>query len=742
MNKNKWYAVCWWILAGIGSTYAQDIPMGAWRSHISYNNILSITGSANAVYAAAPNGVAVFNKSDESITVLNKLNGLSGAGITSVAFDGLRQQLLVAYADGSLDVITADETISITQLRDSPSISGSRKIYHITIAGQLAYLATDYGVAVIDLITRAVKETFRDLGSSGETLAIYASTMKGDSIFLASADGVLAGDTDDNLLDFNQWRRFNTAALNDDIQAITVFDDRVFAAISGSGVYEYENGSWTLRFLNGQTFYSLTAGSSSLYVAAANGMWRADADNNLTSITNDALVRPQVAWPDGTTTWFGDAYTGLVRLSGAAFTIHTPDGPSFDGGQKLYTDPATQVVYAVSGGYTSAFTAALKNYPPNTFANGQWQTLEDVLQSDLTDVVVQGGDVYLASYGYGLQVVRANGTIDTYDDQNSPLLNTAPGNNVRISALAAAPDGVWVANYGATLPFHFLKTDGTWESYSIPVTGARYITDMLVDFLGNLWLVINPDQGGGMLVFKRGTGDYVFLSEVRNSGGLPSRSVYSIAADRDGQIWIGTEQGVGYFANPADAFRSPANVIRPIVDGRFLLRDDKITSIAVDGGNRKWIGTTRGAWLVNDFGEEAILNFTSANSALLSDDVTDIAVNGKTGEVFFMTGRGVVSFRSDASNGKPLLSTIKIFPNPVSMKFQGYVGITGLATDATVKITDVSGKLVWQTVANGGTAQWDVRDYTGSRAATGMYLVWAIAADGSESIVGKIAVVN
>jgi hypothetical protein len=206
--------------------------------------------------------------------------------------------------------------------------------------------------------------------------------------------------------------------------------------------------------------------------------------------------------------------------------------------------------------------------------------------------------------------------------------------------------------------------------------------------------------------------------------------------DRDGLIWIGTELGVCYFFTPSE------DAVRPIFENRFLLRDDKVTAIAIDGGNRKWMGTERGVWLFDPTCETLIYNFTTENSPLLSNVIKDIEINPETGEVFFATARGIVSFRSDATESGSAFKTVKIFPNPVTSTFTGNVGISGLATDAVVKITDISGKLVWETRANGGTATWNVKDYNGRRAATGIYIVFAATEDGSESAVGKIAVVN
>jgi ligand-binding sensor domain-containing protein len=259
---------------------------------------------------------------------------------------------------------------------------------------------------------------------------------------------------------------------------------------------------------------------------------------------------------------------------------------------------------------------------------------------------------------------------------------------------------------------------------------------MASDWFGNIWMIVNPSQGGGLYVFNKEQNAFAYLTENVNSGALPNRNVRSIAMDRDGLVWVGTELGVCYFYSPTES------AIKPIFESRFLLRDDKVTAIAVDGGNRKWMGTERGVWLFNAIGEEMIYNFTTENSPLLSNVIRDIEIDGKTGEVFFVTDKGISSFRSDATSGEYATQKIKIFPNPVVSTFSGTVGITGLATDAQVKITDISGKLIWQAQANGGMATWNVQDYNGRRAATGIYLVFAATSDGSESEVGKIAVVD
>lgn len=719
--------------------YAQNIPIGTWRMHISYNDIHTVSITPSKIYGAAENGVVILTLSDNSISTVTKLNGLSSTDISQIAFDQPRNQLLVTYADGDIDVIRDNEIVNVNTLKISGIISGSKRINHISINGNLAYLSTDFGVVVFDLAQLAVKETWRDIGSGGTALGINQSTFYTDSIFLASADGILAGKLTDNLLDYNNWKRFDTGALNGNIQSITTFDGTVYAAINGSGIYQYEDNGWQLEpYLSGMQYQNITA-NQNLLVTAGSSLYRV-MSNDAASIVSDKIENPHVAFEDSAgKLWIGDSQNGLVSDRSGSFESFTANGPTFSRGFRLQYDNST--IYAVSGGFSSSLAPLGNEEYVNSFSNGLWSVDSDWLSKDITEIQINTKK-YVASSGYGLQVIQESGTI-LFDESNSPLENVAAGRNVRITDIAASSDGVWVANAGATQSLHLLKSDNTWESFSFPlIAAARYPVSIEVDYSGNVWMVLNPSNGGGVLVFNKTNGQSVYLTDATNGGGLPSKFVYSIAIDRDGFVWVGTDEGVAYFPNPAGVFNSTINAAKPVFENRFLLRDERVTAIEIDGGNRKWMGTENGVWLFNEFGESQIYNFNAENSPLLSNTIVDLEINDQSGEVFMMTDAGMVSFRSDATVGDITFNKIKIFPNPVTNQFNGQVGISGLVTDAIVKITDVSGKLMWQSKANGGSASWNVRDYNGRRAATGMYLVFCITQDGTESMVGKIAVVN
>jgi len=155
--------------------------------------------------------------------------------------------------------------------------------------------------------------------------------------------------------------------------------------------------------------------------------------------------------------------------------------------------------------------------------------------------------------------------------------------------------------------------------------------------------------------------------------------VYSIAEDREGNIWVGTNKGPVVYYDPSVIFDNeefngyqpeiPRNDGTQFVD--LLLSTEKINAIAVDGANRKWFATEKsGVFLVSDDGKKEIHHFTEENSPLFSNNVQTLAVNDKTGEVYFGTDKGIVSYRGEATEGGDDFENVYVFPNPVRERIE------------------------------------------------------------------------
>ncbi|HEU4718775.1 MAG TPA: two-component regulator propeller domain-containing protein, partial [Bacteroidia bacterium] len=267
------------------------------------------------------------------------------------------------------------------------------------------------------------------------------------------------------------------------------------------------------------------------------------------------------------------------------------------------------------------------------------------------------------------------------------------------------------------------------------------------------WMIL--PRGSGMLVFDdNGTIDnpsddrVTRLGFTAGNGGIVGTDVYSMAEDQDGEIWVGTDQGISVFYCAENIFTPGACDAQQILiqqDGytQILMGTQSVTCIAIDGANRKWIGTEEGGvFLMSADGQKQLAHFDVTNSPLLSNDITSLAINQKTGEIFFGTTKGLVSYRGEAIEGQDQMGDVYAFPNPVTHDYHGPIAITGLVKDADVRIADVTGNVVYQTKALGGQAIWDGNNFKGERAATGVYLVFITNEDGTQKAITKILLIN
>jgi streptogramin lyase len=292
---------------------------------------------------------------------------------------------------------------------------------------------------------------------------------------------------------------------------------------------------------------------------------------------------------------------------------------------------------------------------------------------------------------------------------------------------------------------------GSWYSFPLSSVDARP-TQLICDRQGNKWIII--PWGGGIVVYNENktltnySDDRVRLfGESDTSGNLVSLNVQCIAEDHDGQIWIGTESGVQVFYSPENVFTSGTSFqqIQIEQDGNIqnLLETEMVTSVAIDGANRKWFGTTSsGVYLISADGTEQVFHFTTDNSPLLSNNIFAIAVDNKTGEVFFGTEKGIVSYKGDAIEGTEDYDNVYVYPNPVRPGFSGVIAVRGLVANANVKITDISGNLVFETRANGGQAIWNGKNFKGEKAHSGVYMVFCSNDDGTKTFVTKLLMMH
>jgi len=436
-------------------------------------------------------------------------------------------------------------------------------------------------------------------------------------------------------------------------------------------------------------------------------------------------------------------------------------------------DAHTNTVDVFTGGYSERYSPSGRRAGFYEFANGQWTNFTPAAFPSVTafpDLLspsrgtrTPDGTLYVGANGGGLLEWKGLGQFRLFGEgtpAGSPLIGTFGNKNrVEITDLTAdAAGSIWVVNRhlrsGVSGLFILNPTTTTWRVMPW-VSGLEALERIALDDNGYAWVSVsrktdNSSVGGpaiGLFAVDPATANPNPPRLFNVSSGLPDNQIYELAKDRRGYIWAATIKGVAVFNDPSGPFNPNAKFTLPLVPNskgeRFpTLFTEAVRTLAVDGGDRKWFGTDHGLWLFSPDADEALLHFTTANSPLPSDRIVDVKVNDKTGEVWVATDAGVVTYRGAASitEGNPHCAAV--FPNPVRPDFAGSVGINGLANNGLVKITDVAGRLVYATKANGGTVTWNLTTPEGQRVRSGIYLVLSSDADGKNGCVSKVAVLS
>ncbi|RDC65264.1 type IX secretion system anionic LPS delivery protein PorZ [Adhaeribacter pallidiroseus] len=740
------------------------LEIGQWQVHVPYNRAKAIAEADGVIYCATEDGFFSFDPAFNELKTLSKSDGFHDINISTLAYEPSTQTLVIAYEDAHLDLIRNGEILPITDIARKP-ITGEKIIHQIAFRDKFAYLASTFGVVVLDLQKLEIKETYSNLGPAGQILNVYASTTLNDSIYLATSNGLMgAALTGTNLLNYQSWRIFKTdAGLPETFTSKTIatFAGSIYAGLNQDKILKFSGKKWlpTAASLTGTEAFQLNASADHLLISTSVNVLLLDAANNVQMYDDPLLAQPRAALQStGQTYWFADFSRGLIQLQNNTYTAHVPAGPFSNQAFSVYSDNTS--TFVLEGGYNQSYEQRGAKAGFYEYTNGQWTNYTAWVQTDpnqfptLTDLTRAvrnpvNNKLYLGSYGGGLVEWSGLGNFKIYNPTNSPLLSSLNTNNnfTRVPDVAVDASGnTWVINRHQfpNLPgLHVLKPDNTWQSFSFPgFADGSNLERIVIDDNNFKWLALskNGTSVKGLLVFDETTNNFKHLTP--GNVNLPGLDVYTLARDRNNAIWVGTNNGIAGFYDPAQAFSSDFVATLPIINGRPALEGQIVRAIAVDGGNRKWVGTDAGLWLFNEEADKLLANFNTQNSPLLSDKIQDISINHKTGEVFVATDAGLVSYRGSATvtAGKP--DCASVFPNPVRPEYDGVVGISGLPNNAHVKITDSAGRLVYETKAAGGTVAWNTRNVAGKRVKSGIYIVFSSTPDGSQSCVSKIAVID
>lgn len=747
---------------------AQELEVGEWRTHFSAGPVHEIVVRGDDVMGRMQNGMLCWNTYDGNVYWMDKTRGLSTTSLSSVLYNSTYDAVVVGYEDGTIDLVYPYGVKKIGDLADKP-MSGEKKILDMVSNGRYVYMGTGFGVLLMDLAKEEIRESYF-IGQNNAPLAVSSIAIDQENIYAVTENGLkMASLGSPNLNDFNAWKTLDNREPvkycdSRDGEAFFFSDTAVLilnADTSMEEVYVCPSGSVLVSHSLGKDNLALLVRDT---LGKQVGLVLLSSQGN---VEGKFEVSP---WAvslhlTGNTAYVGTSAGELIRytLKDGKSTQIKVQGPLSNDCFDLSIGDHTLMM--VAGGYTSYYAPEVIPFELNIYDGENWKSLDQsdmdkagfpYTVSSLTKAIGKPGDpahIFAASSRAGLVEIRPDGKIIWHNPENSPLMNNnADYADCRIFGLDFDAQGnLWVLNAYADKALHKMNSQGQWEdSYDLKGTGESItrLNSLLVDYWQQKW-VLYGNTGVG-IYRTDGSSIEGLVVDLNEGNDLQTSHVYCMVEDDLGHMWFGTNRGVKVIDQHARMFEDPvgnkssihAKTVKVPRDGYLinLLGTDQVNAIAVDGANRKWLGTaSNGVFLVSSDGMEEIHHFTSENSPLLSNTIIDIVVDDQSGEVFFGTDKGLISYRGTATRteGNPEGQAIA-YPNPVRPDYYGYINIKGLPNNSIVKITDAQGGLVYQGKATGGQLSWNGKNMHGLRPHSGVLFVYACGEDGSQAVVCKI----
>ncbi len=757
-----------------------QVKIGQWLDHLSYSNANSVSKVGSKVYVSNGSGLAVFDERDNRIRKLTKIEGLSDVGVKLLRKNDYNNLLIVVYDNTNIDVIKPnddkDEIINIADIKRK-IITGKKVINEVYFSGKLAYISCGFGIIVFDTDKLEIKDTYY-IGSATTNLEIHQVTKNDTAIFAATSNGVFYGKLNANLSFYQNWKPLNVglapgpynAIVNYNGTLITNYSERLKSNDSPKDtLYKYTPSGWIKYSINSNytgneniKLYDYSKYGKLLILDQFGLKEYNSAGTFLNYITTYATTTALIndVYYDNNKFFIADRKLGLIK-SGGGYGPNDKislNGPENNLVNDIDIKDGKLVVAPINVGET--VNPQYRPEKPNKFENNEWSSMGDVVPNtvgDITAVAIDPNDknhIAFAGMVFGVIDVK-DGQTGIYSYGNSPIVGADGGADVRVSGISIDNySKVWAAITLGRYCISVKNPSNAWTLLDFEgVVVKPYMSKIIFDKYDQAWIILA--RGYGLMVYKDVVGlsqpnasNTKLLSTAVGNGHLPSVDIRSMCTDRDGHVWLGTAKGISVVYNPENVFTNNNWDSQQILieqDGyvQILLENDVITALAVDGVNRKWVGTeSSGVYCFSPDGQQEIFHFTAENSPLYSNYIKDIVTDETTGDVFMATDIGIQSFRTAFIKGFEEFTKVHAYPNPVKPGYSGSVVITGLMDESDVKITDLSGNLVWTAKSQGGQIEWNMSTFGGKKASTGTYMIYCATGDGERYATAKLLIVN
>lgn len=753
--------------------------MYQWRSHAAFTSMDEIVLLGDDVYTLSSQSLFSVNKKTELIDYYTRLTGLNGSRIDHIAHNTALQKMLITYQDGQLDIIDSSREIKNISDLYLKQMSVSKEVNDICMYQNKAYLAMKFGILVVDMLKMEIEDTYY-IGLNSTEVDVDFISINNEKIYAASQFGLYVAKLSDNLTDYNFWQKEELPG-DKDIQGMRAHNGCIYL-LQGNQLYVSRDNQWRICSTKISP-RKLCKTPNHLYVLPDTTYGVAEIQD----VVNVEMVHTygyvNAVAEDENSIWFATKDDGVVKYNNDIYKPFFPDGPSSNNSYRLrfFGDR----LYMLPGGRWATQFNRLGEIM--IYENGEWTNIKngnlvEKANHAIYDVMNVAQDprdpehYFVTTYGTGMLEMRADSVVKLFLPSNSDLQSAAANNpdfyTRTDGAMFDEQGNLWVLNMGnIDYNLRVINSNGDWYPLELFYNNIRVplytAGEILVDRRNSQWkwIPILRSNTGLVLLQDNGTptkssdDKVIYRSEWMDQNGhlIAPEFIYCMVQDYNNTIWVGTSKGLFIIKQDVDFSNSNAceRIIIPRNDGTqlgdYLLENEQINTIVIDGANRIWIGTaSSGLYLMQftestldaDYTLEMVSHFTTENSLLPSNDILSIAIQESTGEVFVGTGSGLVSYMSDAVEPEEDFNDLYVYPNPVYPNYHGQVVIKGLVKDTQIRIVDASGNLLKILQSNGGESVWDMTNATGSRVASGVYTVLCNSYDGQIHASVKILIMN
>ena len=738
---------------------------GTWRNYTSMKDVKGIARDGHTYWAATSGGLFRWDEGTTRYQSLTNAEGLRSIDLTAIDIDH-NGTVWTGASTGVLHAYSPSEGI-LRSILDIANFQGKtdKNINAIAAIGDTLVVSTDFGLSMYNLARGEFGDTFTRFGTLATNVNVIcrSATISTGRIWVAISDGASisriasASLASQNLLAPDAWTLDAVGGTTTVPLALASFSGRVYAGTT-AGLFSFDGATWQpLPALAGKSIIALKAGSSTLVLCtSAREVWTVDQANNAQQQGTALPFAPtSIATDNSGNGVVGVLAGGIVTLEGQTWTSHFPNGPNSYQFVNVTVAP-DGTVWGASGK-----DAGKGMYRFNGKDWKSFTTQNSPLPNDQVYRVSVGcsGSIWGSTYGGGfVEILPGTDTIDASHVYGTNVGMVGVSNNISyIAASSVACDAAGNVVMTCISPadrrtLTIRESNGTWRRMPVMTSfGGTPVTSLAdgpvdrcfaVDASDNLWAVIRDPAYKGVVSLRKGANgefDSVATSFVTSANGLPSNNINTIVVDKENDIWVGTDLGIAIISDPDNPTQSGGIAAYTPLDGLV------INSIAVDALNQKWVGTSEGVILLSPDGVQELASYTveSTDGKLMDNNVLSVAVDGRTGNVYFGTASGLASLTTSAVEPKEAFGKLTSYPSPYRVPNTIPLTIDGLVANSNIKILTSSGSLVREVKSPGGrVGYWDGRDARGGVVASGIYIVVGFTDDGSQTGTGKIAVIR